>query len=636
VRKFFLCSGCVYVLGIVVLFVANHAYASERTVEFVGAGPAVFSGGTATATVHNFTDREVSVALSLTWSKLRDPAGRPVSPADAFTITPRLSIPAGSEKTAHVVRVETQLLAVGEYVGTLSFSSPSGFQDRIAISLVVEATEEVVPLKSPVTTWEVISQRPFPGKNYTDHNANVPLQQGPVATTTPTYETTLLGSNGGSLIALGQVTTNESYPYLKLTFVPGSDGAPPGAYTGTLDLAPDDTASGDITLTVQRRDEWYLPAMILGAALLLAWLGQRWWASGRRLSQLEGEAKDAKKTLGNGTPPAIGGLQLTGVSDLFDKAGGRRSELARRWAPVGSEDAGMIQAEADVKMLKDAAALWTDGTLQSSITALETALQTIKKKHPIKPPGALFEEPALVLASRLLLSGSVSVENLTTRQTQIDEATSLASEWPELLSSAEQLGTTLSDLARQANAMSIDERRSLNRARGVLSGVLWDLWHADTASDLLDRHTASELERVDEAVGQLSHWLGRPPPPVATSSLSRGLEVPSVSYMGLSGIWRVIASLFSPVSDEGSSKGDRALIRTLDASLVFVAFAVSIWGALVLLYFDKPFGTWRDYLGLIAWALGTTAALDIINGAVGKLAPPITAGESSQEVTGAV
>jgi hypothetical protein len=611
----------------VVFFGARSAVASGNTVEFVGTGPVVVADGSATATVHNFTGARVSVDFRLTWPDLRDPTGHAVSPGDAFTITRRVAISAGSEKTVHVVRVDTQPLAAGDYAGTLRFSSPDGFVDRIAITMTVGAVVEVLPLESPVTTWAVISERSLPWGAYSDQGASVPL--GPAAASTsasPTYQTTLLGSKGGSLIVLGQVTSQESYPYLKLTLLPGPDGAPPGTYTGTLDLAPDDDTSGAITLTVQRRDGWFLPALILALALLIAWLSQRWWSSGRRLSQLKGEADAAKKTLSNGTPPPVGGLQLGGVSAFLDEAGARRKKLARRWAPTGPQDEEMIQAEADVRILTDAASLWTGGALRSNMDALQAALDTIKDMGVKKPPGAVTEQPALVQAALPLLSGVVNIEKLAEREGDILEATILAKKWPELRSSAVRFGAALTDLEGHASDMSIDERRLLTRARELHAGVLWDLWHAETGSDLLARHTALELESVDEAIGRLSYWLG--PPPSVGAIQPRGIGPLAAdaglaaAETGLAGIWRTVAKLVSVLSHNGTSTADQVLIRTLDASFVLLAFAVSVWGAMVLLYFDKPFGGWRDYLGLIAWALGTTAALDIINGAVGKLTPP--------------
>lgn len=634
VSRLFSRCGCLFALGIVTLSGSSPASAAKSTVEFVGTGPTIVTDGSATARVHNFTGKRASVRLSLTWPDLRDPNGHVVSPTEAFAITPGLSIPAGSEKTVHVVRVAAVPLAVGDYAGTLKLSSPRGFDDRIAITMLVEPAIEAPPLESPVKTWEVVSQRPFPWVQHEDRNADVPLQQGSVATDSPSYQTTLLGSKGGSLVVLGQVAVVDSYPYLMLTFVPGPAGAPPGTYTGALDLAPDDDMSEEVTLTVQRRDEWFLPAFVLAAALFVAWFSQRWWNSGRRLSQLKVEADAAKQALGNGNPPPIGGLQLSGVLTLVDEAGARRRGLARRWAPLGPRDEGMMQAEADVKVLQDAAELWTEGELQASIGALQEALEKIEERGAPMPPGALSEKPALVHASLLLLIGSVPIDDLTARRKAIDQATTLASKWPELQSLAGELGSVLDALEGYADDMSSDERRSLRRARALHAGVLWDLWHAKTGSDLLNRHAASELERVDEAIGQLSHWLG--PPLREVPGVSSRAEGASAEFTGLAGIWRTVAALFSAPPDDAISMGDRVLIRTLDASFVLIASAVSIWGALVLLYFDKPFGGWRDYLSLVAWALGTTAALDIINGGLGKLAPPKATEDSAKEVPGAV
>lgn len=87
-----------------------------------------------------------------------------------------------------------------------------------------------------------------------------------------------------------------------------------------------------------------------------------------------------------------------------------------------------------------------------------------------------------------------------------------------------------------------------------------------------------------------------------------------------------------------STQVARVRDRALSGVVLLIAIAASVWGALVTLYFDKPFGTWRDYAGLAAWALGTTTALGLVNEVLAKLSPIIqppgldaAGGQSSRE-----
>lgn len=49
--------------------------------------------------------------------------------------------------------------------------------------------------------------------------------------------------------------------------------------------------------------------------------------------------------------------------------------------------------------------------------------------------------------------------------------------------------------------------------------------------------------------------------------------------------------------------------------------AVAIYSGLSTLYFDKPFGTLRDYLDMAVWGFSTKALLDMVTGAVNRFWP---------------
>lgn len=71
---------------------------------------------------------------------------------------------------------------------------------------------------------------------------------------------------------------------------------------------------------------------------------------------------------------------------------------------------------------------------------------------------------------------------------------SLAEAWGELGRQAELYGERLRQLSKRRDEMSAAERRLLERATQLHSGVKWDLWHAGDADNLLRRETATELD----------------------------------------------------------------------------------------------------------------------------------------------
>lgn len=606
--------------GISICLVAGaNASPSDTPIGFVEDGPVQFVDGIATAQVYNTTNHPQRLSFSLTWSDLEADGGGSIRASAAFTVTPPEQITAGGQLSVVVSRVEEVNLEPGAYHGTLRVFTGATARDAVALDLIVdEPAADVVPIPL-VDSWTVRSQRDTWWAAYTDRNAQIPIQAGATAYADETYVTTISGTGGSSLKVMGRVVDDGVEPYFKLTFEPGTNGAPSGTYEGTLDLTPD-SEGDEVTLTVERRDGLGIPFLVLAASLLLGWLIQQFLWPGLALGRLAGRADTVRESI---DPAAsIGGLTLTGFDEFDRKAGQYRSDLLFRFDPVRTDGEEMQQADADVVTLEDAAKIWSPDAIGVRASELTKALNDLKAARRPRPPGAEPEVPAFITKAETLLTGEVAVTELSERSSRIDDAAALTETWPGLWDQATSFKALLSELDERRPLMDASDLRLFERARRLQSGALWDLWHATDSTDLATRATSSELEEADTAVGELIHWLSvrveeteDGPSAVAASGQ------PAVTAVPISGIVPPIIELARKALQWGrSASGKRFRVNLLTGAVVVLAYFVSLWGGLVNLYFDSAFGTPRDYVGLVVWALGTSATLGFINEVFGKQA----------------
>jgi hypothetical protein len=258
---------------------------------------------------------------------------------------------------------------------------------------------------------------------------------------------------------------------------------------------------------------------------------------------------------------------------------------------------------------------------------LSDALDGVVTGSP--PPYVGVEEPVFIGKARGLLTGEVAAKDLVKRAADVATATTLAKTWTGLRQHADRYADLLLELEALRPSMTTADLRLLDKAKQVVSEGRWDLWSATDAADLLHRTTAAELDEADAAVGSLVFLL--PDPVVVTGVIPvEDLNLafnPGDGAPAAASVVAALGSLTSHIGDAIQSIAESATVRdvidrTLSAFTVTLAFALSIWAALLTLYFDKPFGTWRDYLTLLVWAVATAGAVDGINTALNKLGPP--------------
>ncbi|HEV2757648.1 MAG TPA: hypothetical protein VG318_17955 [Actinomycetota bacterium] len=598
------------------------ALAQEPQVEFVGDDELSVSSGTATALVDNLTDKSLRVSVELVWTDLLDPDREPVNPEKAFLYTRFVRVRPGARGHVTIMRVTETQLAQAEFNGKLRLRTRSGVQDVLPVSLTVGGPPAVTPpVNVLVSQWDLVDERPGPWSDFPDDPSGGPLPLGsdsgaPEGTVGTTW---LDGPGAETLKVTGSVVSDDDGKALALSLE--GDDAGHGIYTGTFDTKPG-AEGGDMKLTVVRRDGPMLPTLVLLLSLLIAWGLQKWFPGGKTLKSLHTRARAAETALR--THPTNGNLTLTGVDEAVAAAGARRRALARRPVPVTVAE--LEAAEADVEELETAVSLW--GALPGAVTALEAALTKAEEAIPQGPPNPITQAPAFIDEARGLTAGSVDITELPARLAAVRAATGSAAGWGELYNQLLEYGERLEKIQNKMKRVPDDspwlpqDRALLARGIRLFNLVRWDMWHAADRADLEKRGVHKDLRDAEEVLGMLSGYLE--PVPATMFNL---LPADAISGKGLSPM--ALTPLLERIVSGSGDLGGRALAFAssfLDraATWVFVlaAVAVSIWGALTTLYFDKPFGTLRDYVGLVVWALGTTAAIDVINGVLKRLHPP--------------
>ena len=490
-------------------------------------------------------------------------------------------------------------------------------------------------LEPAVAAWEASADRQWWWHKHNLHDASVPIKALPPETVIPPLDETkplgvLTDGHGHRVTVFGEIQpagkSAHRTPVVDLTFI-GLRGT--GKYEGEIDLMPSDEKLGTMKLTLIQRDRWPVPVATLLLGLLVAWLIQRFAGVNANLRRLQSSADESKRRL-----DARANIQGVSISDADVAWNSAKRAIRRlRWFTIVSidkEGEDFKCAKLAVDQLALAAKNWQSERLGNALETLRAALHDVAQNPWPQPPGSDSLQPALLRKGWLLLSEPTKVADVPARFSDATAMAELATRWSALQDRLVELAALLARL----NDVLTDEseRRLLGRARRLHSGVRWDLWHTTDPTDLKRRTTLDEVNQLDDIIGQLSYRIAEPEwaavdvPELAgrgwltdSRSPDRGLMADSASGLGadLGDIFdKVVEAVRSPEAEE-------VRIRLIGVAIAAIAVFVAAWGALVLLYFDKPFGTARDYLGLLVWGLGTAAALETMNALLTKLVTPL-------------
>jgi hypothetical protein len=163
--------------------------------------------------------------------------------------------------------------------------------------------------------------------------------------------------------------------------------------------------------------------------------------------------------------------------------------------------------------------------------------------------------------------------------------------------------------------MSPTEILQLDAALDTLSEVDWELWNVLDADELDRRSAKRDLDDATRSLARLNRYLD--------ASLPGDLEVYFVqaSSDGIRGALRDTPGISDSWWQELGSEPEKPELRAAwiqsrnrfwDHAVLILLFALAVYTGLTTLYFDKAFGTLRDYLSIFAWGAGSKAAVEVL------------------------
>ncbi|WP_432825470.1 hypothetical protein [Dactylosporangium sp. CA-092794] len=453
-----------------------------------------------------------------------------------------------------------------------------------------------------VAEWRITSTR-GPAQHGM-RNTRLPLARGASCgtrdATAPVGGLVLPGSGVATVTAVCQA----GRPWVELSV----DGiATAGDYKGTIDLAPDDDATGTLTLTVRQTDDVVFPMLLLLAGIAVALLAA--WQSGRlsAVSQareetwlLHVEADAAQQRFG----AAAGGAAwqryslLPAVTTRLDEIRARLGRL--RWGYTElTIDKGPykehVDALAEVRNLVDA---WEG--FAERLAALAAARNSVTESSAIAEHGTV------------LLSGDqpVSIAGFAPLVADVEATSTALSAW---LSDREAMAklAALAERLRPATQRSDTDARSLSEALAEVEAVREASSTASDGAAYLDLDVAARLQEQARVLNALRDRYLR--------LVSAGVDEANTGP---------VAAPQPVLPAPPVGRGDGAFTmarrmtqtRRLRNSLVFAAIAgVTVWTGLSTLYFDRAFGTWRDYVAIGVWGFGAQAGLNVLASALDRI-----------------
>jgi hypothetical protein len=444
----------------------------------------------------------------------------------------------------------------------------------------------------------------------------------------------------------------------KLSFT-GLD-SPAGDYAGTIDLLPDDETKGVVDLTVRRTDFVIWPALVLAIGIALA-IGVRAWVDRRnRLSQdqedtwrLLDKARDAERKFqlraGNYTWNAYTYMPdfEVKIREIITQLEGLKHDLSK----LGEDDPKRQAALDPRKGLEAVVDAWPalapdlDRLSELTRAAAEAATSGRGPQDPDRPT-------FLAWAEQLLRGRPLDTEDVLEQVSEIVSAASMAGAWPDYLKQVNELRKQAEDIREAMKGLPRDDsdRATLEAAFRALSEARAELWNAkdadelsrygtvenidharsllaglgdrraeleeaaaQKAGDLRDRSLPDVLKQLSQETTRLVHrelelelakaeapdqviWTAEAPPAEARSASEQALEDPAAEAERIKR-WRQFVNLI----------------------VVLVLGLAALWTGLTTLYFDKPFGTVRDYLNVLLWGFGVQVVLEGITAGVDRL-----------------
>lgn len=594
------------------------AMAEEPPIKFEGDDTIAIEPGTKQAlTILNNTGMSLTIQ-----TRALDESGNETT---ALTVgDPSARIAPGGVATVTVTAAATSRDTKGFLValatrGPLAASPAAVARRRFVI------TPKTTRLEPLVSKWNMTSYRWKPG-NRDFHNAVIPIKATTECPPNPSRMAVggVASSSGGAAMVTAQCTETGVSPGpvgVRLTFL--GLGHNTGDYTGTLDLVPDDDKKGAVELSVRRTDFVLLPMLVLVAGIGLAMVAARQAGRLSALSEAEEEtwllqseaaaAERAFRDKARGTTWSSYTLE----PQLTNALAGIRAqlkELGMGFSKLDKENPRYKALLDKLRGLRKTISAWP--AFADRLAALDTALATVRSVAPMYRPGDVDKPvPAFTeLVARLLLGKAISPDDALDCMEKVEAMAKLSQEWPVQAKAALALDERAERIEGALPSDYRENRAGLNAARNKIGEARREMWRAKDANEYRELAVTTDLGAAQSTLDGLSRFLETfvpmGPEEAAVAPGEQLRRAPSA----LEGILTERAATPSEIARAIAAQ------RRLRNVLVFLSLAVvTLWTGLTTLYFNKPFGTARDYLTLLAWGFGAQAGLEALATAVDRV-----------------
>ncbi len=584
-------------------------------------------------------------------------ADNPGAAALDLAMTPEgvFRLPATARKAVSVPLNPQAQPAPGIYNGwiTLSTGQPATVIRRsVRLSVPAPSGDGLVHMATPrgsivpaVSAWTLQAYRLLPWMppvcfNGLSLGCTIPVQvNNPPPALSAGRVGTLNGDRGGG-IKVAVRSSRAAYAVLGLDFTQA--WAPAGAYSASLDFLPGESA-GDVALTVNVKDTFVTPLLVVGLGILIAQWAQFYLTVRRGVMQVERRLAQVSVDF-----EAVPNEVINGYTIKNDVAVQRDAvaQALTDWRNRGSvrpteEDQARFKAAVSepLEKLESTVKMWVgfDAHLQKLRKALdEAAWPAIDKTRA--PAHLNLDAPRFYIVARALLHGRpISLRDFTARQQVIDEAIEFANLWGELEDMRSAVAEALDFVSQYRFQLSDKGHQDLELARRKLSEAHRELWEAENLTRLRVLRTTDDLEEAKQLLNQLMGLI-EVGPSGEESLQPEGIEMVGPwntdggTFLGRfdmnvlrnlrARLWSIVPPSLKPAQtvEEAARRQvlwlDRALMAG-DLTLVVLAYAVAVIAGLKP-YFTTNFGSLYDYLSAFTWGFGAKAAVEFVNAALEK------------------
>jgi hypothetical protein len=567
------------------------------------------------------------------------------------------TLPATSRKPLSIAINQNAQPDPGKYNGWITLSTgqpPTVIRKSVQLSVPITQVEG---LKSEQTTfgsvppavdaWTLQAYRLLPGMRPVcfrnlSFTCTLPVKvQNPPALARAGFIGTLNGDKGGGLtVSFKQPRQNHAVLALDFTKL----WTPVGAYSGILDFLPGDETAGNVTLTVNVKDTFVTPLIVVGLGILLAQWAQFYLTVRRgvmevqrRLAQVTVDYEAMPSEVINGyTIKTDVAVQRDAVTKALDDWSNRR--LIK---PAEEDTARYTVAVLEpLEKLETGIRDWVsfDELLQKLRVALDEKAWPVIEKT--KPPAHLnLDTPRFYIVAQALLRGrAISLRDFSQRQEVIRDAIEFAEFWGELEAVRATEAEALDFISQYKHQLSDKAKVDLELARRKLSEVHRELWEAGNLTRLRVLRTPEDLEEAKTLLNQLMGLIEVGPSKAEDTAVEgAGLVGPWSAEAGAflgsfemsvlrylrARLWAIVPPSIKRVAPESAEAARRRIVwldRSLlagDLALVVGAYLAAIVAGLKP-YFTTNFGTLYDYLSAFTWGFGAKAAVEFVNAVIEK------------------